>query len=507
MAAVEASTPNGFGANDAPTPEDPDNQLNGDASDDADLFGDDADEPLEFEKVQRTLDDKDLDSGDDDGRDDRVADTVEDYDVTEEQHETVMCDVDIARIRLPEGDELYAAQLPPFIGLNQRNFHYATYEPPTEPHDASSMKASDKFSAYSTATSTIHWRRDPNPANNGNLQSNARIIRWSDGSLSLQLASRPTQQYRIATNALRQNFNLKTNTLSKPPVPYDPNRDTHNYLAAPHNTSGLDSQITRPLDAALRIQPSGDLATASVSKLREALFKASDTGDPLASMSKVKQDPEQARLAAEKAEREAAKAERRRENAQQRQVAKRDGVLGRAGLGGGGRGGLSIAGLEDDEYGGAGMSSAAGARGSRQKAGKRSRPKPNRHGIIYSDNEDENMPRGRTREDEYDRDDDFLANSDEEPETYSDNEELPADEDEDEDEDAEGEVDEDVPASAAAVQQRSQSARAGTPKRPAEDEDEEEGEVDESGRGAGRASPSQARKKRRVIDDDDEDDE
>lgn len=497
MAAVEATTPNGFGTNDAPTPEDPDTQLNGDASGDEDLFGDDDDdEPSSRQKEPRRLDDKELDSGDDQGRDDRVADTVEDYDVTEEQHETVMCDVDIAPIRPPEGDELYAALLPPFIGLNQRNFHYPTYEAPTEPHDAASMKDTGKFSAYSTATSTIHWRRNPKPGDSGTLQSNARIIRWSDGSLSMQLASRPSQQYRIATNALRQNFNLKTNTVSKPPVPYDPNRDTHNYLAAPHNTSGLDSQITRPIDAVLRIQPSGDLADASVSKLREALFKAGDTGDPLASMSKVKQDPEYQRLQAEKAEKDEMRAARRREAATQRMNTRRDGVLGRSGVGGGGRGGLSIAGLEDDEDG---MPSSA--RGSRQKAGKK-RMKMNRHGIIYSDNEDDTLPRSRTREDEYDREDDFLANSDEEPETYEDDEELL--DDQDEDEDAEGEVDEDV--GAVATAQRSQSQRASTPKRRAEeDPDRDEGEL-ETESGGGRASPSQ-RKKRRVIDDDDEEDE
>jgi RNA polymerase-associated protein LEO1 len=482
MAAVEATTPNGFGTNDAPTPEDPEAQLNGDASDDADLFGDDDDEPVAAHKEQRNLDDKELDSGDDEGREDRVADTVEDYGVTEEQHETVMCDVDIARIRPPEGDELYALQLPPFLGLNQRNFHYPSYEPPTKPHDAGAMKAGGKFSAFSTAQSTVHWRRDPNPAKEGALQSNARIIRWSDGSLTLQLASKPTQQYRISTSALRQNYNVKTNKLSKSTMPYDPNRDTHNYLAAPHNTSGLDSQITRPLDAVLRIQPSGDLADESVNKLKDALFRASDIGDPLASIAKLKQDPEYQRLQAEKAEKEELRAIRRRENATQRMNQRREGVLGRSGVGGG-RGGLSVAGLEDDE----GMPS---ARGNRQKGGKR-RPKTNRHGIIYSDNEDEDMPRGRTREDEYDRDDNFLADSDEEPETYEDDEELL---DDDDDEDAEGEVDDEV--AAAAPPQR----RASTPKRAAEDDADDDA-------GAGRASPNQARKRRRVVDDDDDEDD
>ena len=51
------------------------------------------------------------------------------------------------------------------------------------------------------------------------------------------------------------------------------------------------------------------------------------------------------------------------------------------------------------------------------------RRKTNRRGIIYSDDEDEGMPRGRTREDEYDEDDGFLVGSDEELETYESGEE------------------------------------------------------------------------------------
>lgn len=486
MAAIEAETLNGFGSNDAPTPEAVENGLNGEGSDDGDLFGDDGDEPADN---QRTLDDKDLDSGDDEGREDRVAKTVEDEDVEEERRETIVCDVDLARIRPPEGDELYLMNLPPFVGLNHRNFHYPSYQPPSKPHDASQMKASEKFSSYSTATSTMYWRRDPK--NPDLMQSNARFIRWSDGSLTLQLASKPTQQYRVSTSALRQNYDASKNRLKPVPVPYDANRDTHNYIAAPHSTSGMEVQIARPLDAALRIQKSGDLADESINRLKAELARVGDIGNPLESMSKTRKDPEQLRREAEQAEKEAARAQRRIENAKERGANRRDAVLGRSGLSSRGGVGLSVGGLEDDE----GMPT---ARGSRRTGGqKNKRRKVDRHGEIYSDDEDDEKP--RPRQDEYDREDDFLADSEEEPETYEDDDELP--EDEEEDEDAEGEVDDDVglipERSRPEPQQRRD--RASTPKRAAED-DEAEG-------APGRASPSQARKKRRVIDSDEDEDE
>ncbi len=53
--------------------------------------------------MRRKLDDSDLDSGDDEGRDDRLADTVED-----EVEETHISEVqaNMAPVRLPEGDEV-----------------------------------------------------------------------------------------------------------------------------------------------------------------------------------------------------------------------------------------------------------------------------------------------------------------------------------------------------------------------------------------------------------------
>src|SRR2546429_4829081 len=95
--------------------------------------------------------------------------------------------------------QLYLLNMPPFLGLQQKNFNQDTYKPPTEPHDGGETKG--KFSPFSVAASTIYWRRDAQDPNK--LQSNSRIIRWSDGSLTLQIASSPKDQYRISTTALR----------------------------------------------------------------------------------------------------------------------------------------------------------------------------------------------------------------------------------------------------------------------------------------------------------------
>jgi RNA polymerase-associated protein LEO1 len=395
--------------------------------------------------------------------------------------------------------------MPSFLGLSQKRFDPATYEAPSKGHGAETANAD--FSAFSTASTTLYWRRDPKDPQK--LQSTSRIIRWSDGSLTLQLAYSPKDQYKISTQALRQSFG-KNSQKPSTQTGYDPSKDAQFYLAAEHAQVPAVHQIVAPLDAALKILPTGDQADESVLKLQQSLAAASNVHDPLTALKQVKEDPELAKKAAEMFEKDRLRSTRRRELAEEKLLTRKDRVLGRSGLGR--SGGLSVAGLEDED----GMPTARGSKGLSKKKGRR---RINRHGEIYSDDEDEDMPRGRTREDEYDLDDDFMAASDEEPEIY--------DESGDEKEDDDPDVDDlEIEGRETVVQgktrgggrekerekERNQGrdrdrnrvrektisrSRAVTPKRAL---DEESGDM------AGTGSP-QARKKRRVIDDDDDDEE
>jgi RNA polymerase-associated protein LEO1 len=362
--------------------------------------------------------------------------------------------------------------MPPFLGLQQKNFNPNTYKPPTELHDGGDPTRS-KFSPFSVATSTIHWRHDPQDSSK--LQSNSRIIRWSDGSLTLQIASSPKDQYRISTTVLRQTFGQRNK--SQAAADYDPSRDANAYLSAPHTSSNL-LQVIAPISAAMRILPTGSQTDESVLRLQNSLAAAQASHDPFAAIKNIKEDPEMAKKAAEQAEKDIARQKRKKEAELERQYTRREKVLGRTGLSRGG--GLSVAGLEDED----GMPTTA-----RPKKAKR---KINRRGDIYSDDEDEAYPRGRTKEDEYDLHDGFMAASDEEPEIYED-EDAPGEDDDPDVDDLEIEGRETV------VQGKTRGEagreREVTPKRAVEDE---------AVSGAA-GSPHAGRKKRRVIDDDDDD--
>src|SRR5207237_3487510 len=117
-------------------------------------------------------------------------------DVEEEQQTFSFMDADIARHPVPEPSdgELYLFKVPRFLEIEPTAWNHKNFQPPTTDHH-SKGPPSEHFSAYNTAMTTIRWRRSP--SNPSQLQSNARILRWSDGSLTLQFASDPLSQYEI----------------------------------------------------------------------------------------------------------------------------------------------------------------------------------------------------------------------------------------------------------------------------------------------------------------------
>ncbi|KAI9376845.1 Leo1-like protein-domain-containing protein [Aspergillus egyptiacus] len=419
---------------------------NGVDDDDADLFGSDGSDggfgqEEDNDRPKRTLDDAELDSADDEDRYDRVGDRM-DYDDggPGEFQETVNI-MDLSLGRAPEpltsNGEVYTMPVPNFLSIETEEFNPGTYVAPP----------------YSTAATSLCWRFDPN--DQSLLQSNARIIRWEDGSMTLQLASAPKEQYRITTKPLAP--------LNKS-GDYETKLDSHVYLGAAAETAGV-FRLTSHLTHGLTVYPTTVETDDAVQRLQESLAAAArgtkKTVDGSAPVIEVKEDPELAKRQAELAEREKLKAARRREQLADRELdrGRRLGMSHRTG-----GAGLTVGGLEDDD----------GLLTTRPRAKKARRP--NRRGEIYTDDEEDYDRRGRTREDEYDEDDGFLVGSDEEPEVVDDNE----DEDilEDDDMDAEGE-EEDLP-----------------PPRP------KEKRTSPDARPAG--SPPVRKKNRYVVDDDDE---
>lgn len=385
-------------------------------------------------------------------------------------------EVDLGRHPVPEsGDgEGYLLKIPEFLSVNPVAFALEGFQPPTTDHHSTS--ASANFSAYKTAQTTIRWRHSPsNPAE---LQSNARILRWSDGSLTLQLASEPTIQYEISHRALAppQRNPAKPTPLSKPGQklrPWSEKQEQFTYLASASGEYGI-IRPTNKITTALQVNTVGDDGDEALQRLQRKMAAARGQNHGVINLSTNTADPEMERKRAEQAEKDMLRAQRRLENQQNRAREAGRGGFGRSG-GTRAGGGLNIADLEGEESGTSG-------RRTTKKAPIRKR----RNKDEYSDEEEQFGSGWRGNQDEYDENDDFIAGSDD-------------------DEDAEGEDDIDEMEAALekreAEQNRERQDRAGTPKRPVPDEDADaEGEEDDT-----RESPVSRNKRRRMVVDDEDD--
>lgn len=330
--------------------------------------------------------------------------------------------------------QLYLLQFPNHIGINPKAFTLDDFEPPATEHH-SSGPASSNFSAYGTSNNTIRWRQSPsNPAI---IQSNARINRWSDGSLTLQLASNPGEQFELAAKPLAQPQStpirptptaINSSRSAHNITFYNSRLDSHTYLAAPHEKAGL-VRHTNHVTASLAVQSSNQDDDALL-RLQQSLAAATkgnkNTADGGLEVISITEDPELAKKRAELAENEKTKLHRRMQIQQDRETSRANNVLKRSGLRTGNMGtGLTVGGLEEDDE----MTATKG-RTAKPKA-----RKARRRNSEYSDEEEDFRGRGRNREDEYDEDDGFLIGSDEEPEVAEDESEEEAEVDAEGDED------------------------------------------------------------------------
>ncbi|KAK0361917.1 hypothetical protein LTR91_000733 [Friedmanniomyces endolithicus] len=396
---------------------------------DEDLFGDEDGEPAD-PPAKRQVDDDELDSADDMDRTDREAEQPQTQ-TQEQEYETrqqLSMDIEVARQPVPEPSdgEMYLLKMPDFMAIEPQAWSPNSFQPPATDHH-SYKAASASFSAYNTALSTMRWRHSPSDPTK--LQSNARVLRWSDGSLTLQLASEPTVQYEIDGNPLAP---PQRNALKPTPVSvqaasskggrqgdgtivgekYDQSKDAFTYLAAPNEaTSTL--RVLHKITAGLSVRQPESGQDDAIERLQAALASAANAtkvngmGSGPAELELIDEDPEEKRREAEKAMKEKAKADKRREAAIQRETDRSNRTLGRSGLSSSryGAGGLSAGLLEDED--GPGTTRP-------RKTGASARKSRQRRNSIYSDDEDFGRKHFTSKEDEYDEEDDFVAPSDEE---------------------------------------------------------------------------------------------
>jgi RNA polymerase-associated protein LEO1 len=226
------------------------------------------------------------------------------------------------------------------------------------------------------------------------------VYRWSDGSTTIGVG---VQHYELQTKPMAPPRDSKM---------YQEVMDSHSYVASP-SVSAQVLVLFGHMTNQHTVSPNKDIEDDALEKLQKSLAAAArggHKGDEKHGPEVITntQDPELQKKQAEMAEKERIRAQRRRETAAEKASASGRGRVG----------GLTV----DDLEGRSGRRAPTG----RKSAGvKRPRRRPD-----YDSDDD--LPRGRGREDEYDKEDDFLADSDEElengPEGDDDDEEEILDE-------------------------------------------------------------------------------
>ncbi|RKF79824.1 hypothetical protein GcC1_042011 [Golovinomyces cichoracearum] len=347
------------------------------------LFGDeDEDIPT---RPTRELSDRELDSGDDEGRSDRAQQRNSEEVEYEAERDARVLEATLWRhpIPNPSDGQLNTLRVPKFLSIEPRAYESANFVPPSSDHHSETKSVN--FSAYNVALSTIRYRIDQK---SGNMESNTVMHKWSDGSMTMSIGDK---HYQLQTKPMAPPLDNK---------PYQEIQDSHTYLATPSIASQL-LLLVGHMTNQCTVLPNKDIEDDALEKLQKSLAAATrggskdDMGGP--ELITKTEDPELQKKKAEIAEKERMRAQRRRELAAEKQNLQR--------FHGTGRGGLNIDDLE-------------GRSSRRDHAVGRKTSKPRRNRSSYDSEEESNVV--RNREDEYDKEDDFLADSDEDIEETGD---------------------------------------------------------------------------------------
>ncbi|XP_023930509.1 RNA polymerase-associated protein LEO1 [Lingula anatina] len=162
------------------------------------------------EGLDISSDEEDAEKKNEEGRqEERMEDGGEDEQEPEEIPETRI-DVEIPKISTNLGKHLHFVKLPNFLSVETRPFDSNTYEDEIDEDEVLDEEGRSRLKLK--VENTIRWR--PKKDEFGNImmdengkqlrESNARIIRWSDGSMSLHLGN---EVFDVHTMGLQGDYN------------------------------------------------------------------------------------------------------------------------------------------------------------------------------------------------------------------------------------------------------------------------------------------------------------
>ncbi|EUC55713.1 LEO1-like protein [Rhizoctonia solani AG-3 Rhs1AP] len=165
-------------------------------------------------------------------------------------------EINIPKLPLPTSsdNQYWMMRMPNFLKLDTKPFHNETYEGPQDDYEGEERKES---ATMLDVTNTIRWRWIQGENGQMKKQSNARIVKWSDGSMSLQLG---TELFDINSNAEGSRpppTHSQSQSQSQTQSSQAPKRGGgSSYLYTQHKHAGV-LQCEVPITGTLTLQPTG----------------------------------------------------------------------------------------------------------------------------------------------------------------------------------------------------------------------------------------------------------
>ena len=135
----------------------------------------------------------------------KPAERMTDYSQGQEQENIpeTRIDVEVPKINTDLGKEIHFVKLPNFLSMESRPFDPDTYEDELD-EDQNQQDEEGRTRLKLKVENTIRWRQSYDKAGNPVKQSNARVVKWSDGSYSLHLGNEIFDVYK---QPLQSDFN------------------------------------------------------------------------------------------------------------------------------------------------------------------------------------------------------------------------------------------------------------------------------------------------------------
>lgn len=115
-------------------------------------------------------------------------------------------DVEIPKISCDLGRDIHFVKLPNFLSVETRPFDQETYE--DEIDEEETLDEEGRARLKLKVENTIRWREVIDKEGNTVKESNARFVKWSDGSLSLHLGSEIFDVYKQPLQVQKNNYVL-----------------------------------------------------------------------------------------------------------------------------------------------------------------------------------------------------------------------------------------------------------------------------------------------------------